>query len=362
MRIRQLSIYISLIFGFLFLQQCKNDDSDIIDEGTPVSPVNYDLEAMPYAKLSEYQFFEGAMKDLNPVYGVLPYAPISELFTDYAEKKRFIWMPSNAMAQYNSDHEIPEFPVGTILIKNFYYDQFSPNNSEHIIETRLMIRKASGWIFADYIWNENQSEAEFDLDGSFQDIEFQHNGNNYQTSYRIPSETECHSCHKINEQNSPIGVKPQSLNSSISFDGIQQNQLAKWKEFGYLESYPSSIETVVDWEDPNENMDERIRSYLDINCAHCHTDGAHCDYTSMRFAYHESGLDEALGICVSSDGSIPQYNLIIEAGNANRSALSYRMHSLNPAEMMPLFGRTLEHQEATELIDQWINSLTQDCF
>ena len=37
---------------------------------------------------------------------------------------------------------------------------------EKIIETRIMIRKSDGWIFADYVWNEDQTEADLDLNGS----------------------------------------------------------------------------------------------------------------------------------------------------------------------------------------------------
>ena len=57
------------------------------------SPVNFNLQAMPYANLSTYNFFQGEMKALTPVYGVLPYELINPLFTDYSKKTRFVWMP-----------------------------------------------------------------------------------------------------------------------------------------------------------------------------------------------------------------------------------------------------------------------------
>ena len=49
------------------------------------------------------------------------------------------------------DYSVLNLPVGAVLIKVFYYNNVQPSNSTKIIETRLMIRKASGWIFAEYM-------------------------------------------------------------------------------------------------------------------------------------------------------------------------------------------------------------------
>lgn len=129
------------LLGFLcFLVSCNND------EYAPISPVTLELAEVPYPKLSDYHFFEGDLKNQIPSYGVLPYKPISELFTDYAQKKRFIWMPNGLKAIYDGDGNVLNLPVGSALIKNFYYNNVQPNNMTRIIETRLMIRQNEGWI------------------------------------------------------------------------------------------------------------------------------------------------------------------------------------------------------------------------
>ena len=151
------------------------------------SPVNYNINEMPYENLSQYNFFQGELKNLDPVYGVIPYELISSLFTDYSIKNRFLWMPDGVSAEYISSSSVFDFPVGTILIKNFSYDDVLPEMISKNIETRLMIKKESGWIFADYIWNEDQTEASFGLDGSVVDISWLQNGEERNISYRIPS-------------------------------------------------------------------------------------------------------------------------------------------------------------------------------
>ncbi len=356
-----------LFFFVSLFWACSNDDS--VDSGEPmepedpVSPVNYDLNAMPYATLSEYNFFSGEMKDLEPVYGVLPYEPISSLFVDYAHKKRFVWMPEESTATYQSDGSILEFPTGTILIKSFYYDTRTDAPDHKNIETRLMIRKPSGWVFANYIWNENQDEAHFDLNGAEVPISFMHEGQELQANYEIPHESTCFTCHKNNEIAKPIGVKPESLAKHFDYGTHSNNQLAEWQSMGYLQSYPTNIQTVVDYEDESQPLELRVRSYMDINCAHCHIELGHCDYTSMRFGFQSTENNQNMGVCIPNNEFIPgqNFNFIIEAGNADRSALSFRIHSTEENIMMPQKGRSLVHTEAVEMIDQWINSLTENC-
>ena len=83
------------------------------------SVVNFDFNSVPYETLSEYNFFQGNLKDLDPTFGVIPYDLNSPLFSDYAHKKRFIWMPQNTKATYVNDYSALNFPSGTVLIKNF---------------------------------------------------------------------------------------------------------------------------------------------------------------------------------------------------------------------------------------------------
>src|SRR5690554_3358793 len=118
-----------------FVLSCSSDNDSFPDEGEEVSPVVFDLSAMPYPKLSDYNFFKMPLADVDPVYGVIPYEPISNLFSDYAHKKRFIWMPEGVSATYTSDSEPLDFPVGTVIIKTFYYEHVLPSDSEKLLET-----------------------------------------------------------------------------------------------------------------------------------------------------------------------------------------------------------------------------------
>ncbi|AUC74602.1 hypothetical protein [Olleya sp. Bg11-27] len=361
--VKNYAVLLLVVFTILTQSACSSDENYVPNNQTQQeSPAVFNPEATPFNTLSEFHFFDGNLKDLTPTIGVLPYEPINSLFTDYAHKKRFVWMPKNTSADYANDYSLLNFPIGTVLIKNFYYENVLPNNTTKIIETRLIYNTSTGWEFANYTWNEDQTEAYFDLTGSYTNIDFIDNGQTKSTTYRIPSTAECFTCHKSGVNAIPIGLKPQNLNKSISYsDGIK-NQFQKWIEMGYLEdNLPININTVSNWEDQNNSLSNRMRGYLDINCAHCHSQDRHCDYRPIRFAFGDYQDDVSLGVCVDPDTPIAPYSKIVEPGNIARSIIHFRLNTTQEEYRMPLLGRTLIHEEGVALLEQWIASLTTVC-
>ena len=364
-------LFVFLILVTTYFISCSNDDKEN-EEYTPIptSPVVVDLTQVPYLKLSDYHFFEGDLKNLNPSLDVLPYEPASSLFSDYAHKKRFVWMPKNTKATYNGDDKIFEFPKGAVLIKTFYYDNVQPNNTTKIIETRLLIKKDDGWKAYNYIWNEQQTEANLDTveQGVFIPITWIEDGATKSTTYKIPSQTECITCHKTNPNQTengeitiPIGPKPQNLNTNYNYATGTQNQIAKWKSVGYLgNDVPNNIYATVDYRDTSKSLELRARSYIDINCAHCHSVGGHCDYVAMRFNFSNTDLS-TFGVCMTPLFFVENGPFVINGGDANHSEVIKRMNSDQGELMMPIIGRTLIHNEGVQLMSDWINSLPSDC-
>jgi len=356
--------------GFLFgiiallLGSCNNDDAYITVEE---SPVVADLTAVPYPNLSMYKFFMGPMKDLKPAVGLLLYKPASELFTDYAQKSRYVWMPKNTKATYVSDHEVLELPVGAVLIKNFFYHRVQPSNTTRIVETRLMIRKESGWIFAEYVWNDEQTDAILQMTGSTTPITWTDENNVTRSiTYKIPKESECLLCHGVNLVPHPIGIKPQNLNYNLAYSTRTTNQLDKWVSTGYLENNlpeRSNISSIIDYTKNSQPLNLRIRSYFDINCAHCHRDGGTADFPGLRlrFEFNQTTSIAKMGACMSPYHFMPGYTgQLVIPGNAIASGLYGRLSTNDPNFRMPFVGRSILHQEAIDLVGEWINSL-QGC-
>ncbi len=344
---------------YTLMWSCAEDNSYTIVEPDPVSPVVFNLDEVPFQLLSEYNFFEGEMSQLKPVYGVLPYSLNSTLFSDYAKKKRFVWMPSESSASYINDATPLDFPNGAVLIKNFYYNNVLPENDTKILETRLMYKKDDGWRFANYVWNDEQTEATFTTEHAYFEFDWIEQGVTKSVNYKVPRFAECFTCHNNFDTPNPIGPKPQNLNRSYVFDDGTMNQLNKWIEQGYLQdNLPDNISSTVDWKDSSQPIGLRARSYLDINCAHCHSDQSYCDYAHMRFGFSDYENDANLGVCVEHDFYLgDDVTHIVAPGNASGSALFFRVASDLEEFQMPLIGRTLVHEEGLDLLEQWINTL-----
>lgn len=331
-------------------------------EAIPESPVVCDLSQVPYPKLSDYHFFEGELKNLQPALGVLPYKPASELFSDYALKKRFVWMPKNTKATYVSDTDILELPVGSVLIKVFYYDTVLPNNTTQIIETRLMIRKTEGWIFAEYIWTPDQSDAILETVSTSRSLSIQQGNETLNFNYRTPNtSTECKRCHGnlTTLKNNPIGIKPQNLNWNYPYANGTQNQLQKWITIGYLNNtVPQQISSIVNYSDATQSLNNRIRSYFDANCAHCHKDGGEAQVHPLRMEFKDTTDPENMGVGVGALHLLPGYNgRIVQPNNVSQSILHYRVNTTTDQfYMMPAIGRSVKHKEGVQLIEDWINS------
>jgi len=354
------SLKIVLVLFFYSFLSCSKEDYTEIE----TYPVVLDLAKVPYPKLSDYNFFKGNIKEQKPSYGVIPYKPNSELFSDYALKNRFVWMPNGVKATFNGDGNVLELPVGSALIKNFYYKNVQPNNTTKIIETRIMIRKSTGWIFANYIWNDEQSDALLTTQSTARDLSWKDANNVVHTlNYRTPEvDFECLRCHSTfnNQIINPLGIKPQNINYNFNYADGSKNQLNKLIEFGYLENnLPDQINSTVDFNDTSKSLDLRVRSYFDANCAHCHVNGGEASMHNLRFAFNETINPVKMGVTAHAAHYLEGYNNVtVTPGNVNLSILHYRINTENDLlYIMPPLIRTKRHTEAVQLIETWINSL-----
>ncbi|MCB0846668.1 MAG: hypothetical protein KDE26_25640 [Bacteroidetes bacterium] len=318
----------------------------------------------PFERLSEYHFFKGDIANLSPEEGVLPYDLNSPLFTDYAEKARFVWMPKGKSAQYTKDG-ILNFPEGTALIKNFYYhaDQGDMNSPKRIVETRLLIKGSDTWEAHGYIWNDEQTDASLEIVGDIKKVEWtRETGADIHLDYIIPNKNQCKGCHYNKGILEPIGPKVRNLNKTYTYSDGEKNQLEKWAEVGYLTGYNPGAEhsKVAQWDNPQSgSLHERAMAYLDINCAHCHNPNGPANTTGLNLVA-DAPKNASIGIMkasVAAGQGTGGFDYNIVPGHPEISILPFRMASDNPAEMMPELGRRMVHQEGVELIREWIREM-----
>lgn len=324
------------------------------------------LPKAPKETLSEYGFFTGNINDQLPAEGIVPYGLNTPLFSDYAEKLRFVKLPAGQSVAYNAE-KVLDFPVGTTLIKTFYYpiDAREPTKGRRLMETRLLLHEASGWKALEYIWNDEQTEAYLEVAGDTKPVSWvDEKGQTRSLSYSMPNLNQCKGCHNTNEKLTPIGPSARQLNGSFSYGSMTENQLIHWQKAGQLTSMPAleTIPKVPKWNDAaSGTLEKRARAWLDINCAHCHNPEGPAR-TSGLFLHWQETDPTHLGILktpVAAGKGSGGRSYSIVPGKPDASILMYRIESTDPGEMMPELGRKTTHTEGVKLIREWIQLLSE---
>lgn len=327
---------------------------------TPAQAVNAEaiLAEKPPKLLSEFGFFADGPKQ-QPAEGVIPYDLNTALFSDRAEKFRFVHVPAGQAATYVAD-EAFEFPAGSALIKTFAFpaDLSKPDENVRLIETRVMLKRAEGWFAVAYVWNAEQTDAELKIAGAKVAVDTTLDGRPLTINYAVPNRNQCKGCHDFNGEITPLGPKARNLNKSYPYADGEANQLARWTSAGILSGAPdpAAAPKVPDWHDASAGLDARARAWLDVNCAHCHRREGPASNSGLFLNFAEQN-PVALGVGkrpVAAGRGAGDRQFDIDPGNPDNSILLYRVESTEPGVMMPELGRTLADPAAADLLRSWI--------
>jgi len=316
-------------------------------------------------KLSEYNFFTGRLADLQPAAKVTPYDINMALFSNYAEKLRFIRLPDGMQASYTDDGVL-ELPKGTVIIKIFFYEKDfrKPGQGRRILETRLLVHEEKGWIAYPYVWNEEQTEAFYDVAGDVKKVSYINTaGKRISIDYIIPNKNQCKGCHLRNNKMTPIGPTAVQLNKDYYYSSGKQNQLGYWQQHGLLNGLQNldSVGKYASLEDKSQSLDSRARAYLDVNCGTCHHPQGPANASGL-FLHYDQDASVEMGIMkspVAAGRGAGKNSFDIVPGKPHKSILSFRMQTNDPGIAMPELGREQVHKEGVMLIKEWIKQMKE---
>lgn len=366
-----------VLAGALLLAACSRQSAPL-----------YMPEGENYPKtLSEWGMLQLGDGHLQPVADVTPYDLNTPLFTDYAHKMRTVWLPKGEAAVYGEEHV--DFPVGTVLSKTFYYPKDEQGrlrrNSQddrdpgtgldlarvHLVETRILLKQKTGWVALPYVWDHQQEEAHLELAGDSQSLSLLDDaGQTLAVNYEVPDANQCAGCHEESHGQgiNPLGPKARHLNKDVTYVDGTANQLQRWQQKGLLSGLPAELAGVPQnalWEypRPGETLEKQARSYLDVNCAHCHNPKGPAR-TSGLMLNLATATGIPSGICkqpVAAGKGSGDRLVDIYPGKPDESVLIYRVDSADPSVMMPELGRSVVHGEGLEMLARWIASLEGGC-
>lgn len=308
--------------------------------------------ATPAPVLSAYRLFLDAGAR-TPNARVTAYTLNTALYSDGAMKFRYAYVPAGAAAAYNSEG-VFEFPVGTVLVKTFAFaaDMRQPEQNVRFLETRLLIRRAAGWVALPYVWNDAQTEARLSVVGAEVPVAFtDEQGAAIALDWAVPNVNDCRGCHARNGAIVPIGPSARNLNRG--------DQLSLWREAGLLDDAPANAPRVPDAYDATAALEARARAYLDVNCAHCHNPAGPAHTSGLDLSWSQTNPVQwgVMKRPVAAGRGSAGHEFSIEPGHPERSILLHRMESTDPGVMMPELGRQLRDERALALMHEWIGRM-----
>ncbi len=269
--------------------------------------------------------------------GVAPYAPRFELFSDGAEKQRWILLPEDAVID-TSDMDNWIFPEGTKLWKEFRRDGVR-------VETRLFQKVGAGegdWVGVAYVWSADQSDAIAAPEGAT---------NALATAHDVPTAGQCVGCHG-GRASRVLGFSAIQLSAAATAGGLDLKGLV---EAGRLSNPPPR-----DLALPGNATEQAALGYLHANCGHCHnrqrpaSKGPRCydPRNELDFQLYVDELDalEQTGAYRTTEGKVTP-------GDSEDSELLDLVSKRTGRKHMPPLGTEIVDEQGVELLRDWIDGM-----
>ncbi len=298
------------------------------------------------------------LANLTPASGLVEYDLNVPFWSDGALKRRWVGIPASARVTFDPTNPWT-FPVGTVIVKHFEMELTEGDpNTRRRLETRLLVRDASGWQGFTFKWNSAETDA--DLLASADSETLTVNlaaGGSVTWQYSYPSRTDCLLCH-TSAANFALGLATRQLNRDFDYGAVTDNQLRTLNHISY---FSTDIGTATQYsaypalDDTNATIETRARTYLAVNCAQCHRpSGGTPVNLDLRFDTANASMN-AIDVSPTQDLGLTNAR-IIARGSKESSVLWERVRRTDATRMPPL-GTHRVDQDAVDLIGQWIDSL-----
>lgn len=287
----------------------------------------------PPRSLRETGFFDASARKLA-------FSPQYPLWSDGADKQRFIALPPGASVDATQP-DAWDFPRGTRLWKTFAH-------GGRPVETRFIERGADGaWQFAAYVWDAEGRNAELAPPrGTVLAVPAAPGGR-----YVVPGRGDCLACH---------GGAAASV---LGFAALQlAPELRALVERGWLRGLPHELLASTPRIAAGSDIERAALGTLHGNCAQCHHPGPGRVPLRLtlqqRVADAQASAAEVLRSMVDAPSRYqpdPQADArIVVPGDAAASVLLRRMRSRDPRVQMPPLGTEHADEQALALLTQWI--------
>jgi putative heme-binding domain-containing protein len=344
-------------------------------------------------KLSATGLF-ASVKDQQPAPGVLPFSINAEQWADFATASRYVAVPGTEKIRvYDNPIEIPGgfysgmvfFPKDGVLAKTISLEmERGKSLTRKRLETQILHNDGTNWHGYSYQWNDEQTDATLvpgaGVNRTLDVIDAQAPGGKRKQTWHFHSRAECMTCHNPWAGNGLAFTIPQ-INRDHDYSGVVDNQVRTFQHIGLIEMLhrengqdkpvgqtllsdqtrvsgqsAAPLPKLVDPYDAKADLNHRARSYLQVNCAHCHQLGA--GGTADIEMRYNIPIEQTKTLEIRpAQGTFEIHGAhILSPGDPYRSVLYYRMSKLG-AGRMPHIGSEIVDDKGVRLIHDWIRQL-----
>ena len=293
-------------------------------------------------------YVAGSTTQVRP--GVLAFAPQYTLWSDGADKQRWIALPPGTFIDA-SQPDAWQFPPGTRLWKEF-------SHAGRRVETRTIARLADGsWRYATYLWNADGSDAVLaPARGVAAWPVPQAPGGRY----AVPSRGDCTGCHE-SAATPVLGFS--ALQLSAQRDQENKTLLNELIARGLVRNLPRALTQQPPRIAARSATERAALGYLHANCGHCHNRSGAGVPLRLTLAQSAADPDASRADTVASLLGVKgrfrtpawaEAAHLIEPGQPARSALMLRMRSRDARLQMPPLGTDIADDEGLRLVERWI--------
>jgi uncharacterized repeat protein (TIGR03806 family) len=309
-------------------------------------------------------------RDHAPAPGVVPYRINSPLWSDHATAERWLALPGRSRIDVGEKGDW-SMPDGAVVARTVSMEmERGVPTSRKRLETQVLHYEGGSWRPYTYVWNNAQTDATLaDTEGSSLTLNVRDSdspGGRREQTYRVHSRAECALCHNPwvekkttvfgRQSASPLGLTVAQLNR----DGATLNQIERFERLGLfarpLAASLAKLPRLADPYDASADLDRRARSYLHVNCSHCHqfnAGGAATIWLSDDLPLDKMqviGVRPAQGAFGIADARV------IQPGDADGSVLLYRVAKLGGGRM-PRVGSNRVDERAVAMLGEWIDRM-----
>jgi uncharacterized repeat protein (TIGR03806 family) len=312
-------------------------------------------------RLSDTGLFEH-VADHKMAAGVIGYSVNVPLWSDGAHKERFLALPGDSQMETASGKGW-NLPEGSVLVKTFSLDLQAGNSaSRKRIETRLLTKQQNEWVGYSYAWSDDQTDAVLvDAGGADQTFGIRDaaapKGLRTQT-WRFPSRAECMICHS-RAAGFVLGLQTEQMNRLHDDGDGPVNQLQRLVELGLFSKPPKPAaerQAFVDPYDASQPLEDRVKSYLHVNCSNCHQHAGGGN-SQIDLLFHAKPEKRQLIDARPNHGTLSLDDArLVAPGAPDRSVLLRRMSVRGRHQMPPLASNVVD-DEGVKLLRQWIQQL-----